>query len=60
MNDNQTNENSWTVEVQEDDNTKELYLELPSDLLTQMNWKEGDTLTWEELPDGKFSLRKEK
>ena len=53
-----TGEHSWTVQVQEDGKTKELYLELPPDALAQVGWDIGDTLIWEELDHGSWSLRK--
>jgi len=54
----QTGENSWTVQVQEDGKTKELYLELPPEALAQVGWDIGDTLIWEELDNGNWSLKK--
>lgn len=40
------NEKSWTVTLEEDKETNELILPFPEDLLTEMNWKEGDVLVW--------------
>jgi hypothetical protein len=40
------NEKSWTVVLEEDKETNELILPFPEDLLTEMNWKEGDVLDW--------------
>jgi len=53
-----TGEHSWTVQVQEDGKTKELYLELPPEALAQVGWDIGDTVLWEELDNGNWSLRK--
>jgi hypothetical protein len=53
-----TGEHSWTVQVQEDGKTKELYLELPPEALSQVGWDIGDTLIWEELDHGAWSIRK--
>ena len=53
-----TGEHSWTVQIQEDGKTKELYLELPPEALAQVGWDIGDTLLWEELDNGNWSLRK--
>jgi len=53
-----TGEHSWTVQVQEDGKTKELYLELPPEALAQVGWDIGDTLLWEELDNGNWSLKK--
>ena len=52
------NQNSWTVTVQENGKTKELYIEFPPDCLNQVGWDEGDTLLWEELPNGNWKLTK--
>ena len=50
--------NSWIVEVQENGKTKELFIEFPPDALNQVGWDEGDTLIWEELPDGNWQITK--
>ena len=50
--------NKWVVEVQQDGKTKELFIEFPEDALNQVGWDEGDTLLWEELPDGSWSVTK--
>lgn len=52
------NDKSWIVEVQENGKTKELFIEFPPGCLDQAGWDEGDTLLWEELPDGSWSIRK--
>ena len=54
----QTRQNSWTIQVQENGKTKELYIEFPTDALNQVGWDEGDTLIWEELDHGAWSLKK--
>lgn len=53
-----TGENSWIIEVQQDGKTKELFIEFPPGCLDQVGWDTGDTLIWEELPSGSFSLKK--
>ena len=58
MNYKKINQNSWTVTVQENGKTKELYIEFPPDCLNQVGWDEGDTLLWEELPNGNWKLTK--
>ena len=47
---------TWKTQVVADG--EELLLELPEDLLYEMNWSIGDTLVWEELEEGCWSLRK--
>jgi len=54
----QIGENSWIIQVQENNKTKELFIEIPPDALAQVGWDIGDTLTWEELPASGWSLRK--
>lgn len=53
-----TGNNNWIVTVQENGKTKELFIEFPQDALDQVGWDEGDTLLWEELPDGNWSISK--
>lgn len=54
----QTGPNKWTITVKEDGKTKELYIEFPPDALNQVGWDEGDTLIWEELDNGNWSIKK--
>lgn len=56
----QTGTNSWTIEVQENGKTKELFIEFPPDALDQVGWDVGDTLIWEELDHGAWSITKKK
>lgn len=51
-------DNEWLIEVQEDGETKEMYIQLPLESLTQMGWDEGDTVLWEELPSGAWQITK--
>lgn len=53
-----TGDNKWVIQVQQDGKTKELFLEFPPEALNQVGWDEGDTLLWEELPNGSWSLKK--
>jgi hypothetical protein len=48
---------TYTVKLEEDENG-DLILPLSPDILRQMGWDEGDTLLWEELPSGSWSLKK--
>ena len=47
-----------TVKVEEDPDTGDLVLPLPTELLNQMGWDFGDTLIWDDNQDGTFSLSK--
>ena len=51
-------QNTWWVTIQEDGKTKDLFLEFPPGSLDQVGWDIGDTLIWEELPLGGYSLKK--
>lgn len=54
----QSNENKWILEVQEDPETGDCILEFPPELLETAGWKEGDTLVWQEMDNGAWSLSK--
>jgi hypothetical protein len=48
----------YTLEVKEDPDTKDLFLELPPEILSVLKWKEGDTLVWTKNSDSSWSLSK--
>lgn len=50
--------NNWVVTVQENGKDKELYIELPPEMLNQVGWDDGDTLLWEEVTDGAWQITK--
>jgi hypothetical protein len=35
-----------TMEIKEDPQTGDLYLDIPKEMLEELDWKEGDTLEW--------------
>lgn len=49
---------SWTITLEEDPESGDLVLPFPPDFLDETGWKEGDTLIWDDLKDGSFTLRK--
>ncbi len=51
-------DNQWVITVQENNETKELFLQFPPDALDQVGWDEGDTIIWEELDHGGWSIKK--
>jgi uncharacterized membrane protein (UPF0127 family) len=51
-------DNRWIIEIKEDSKTKELYLEFPPGAIDQVGWDIGDTLEWEDLNNGSWSIRK--
>jgi hypothetical protein len=48
------------VTLIEDPDTKELILPFTPELLDQLGWKEGDTLSWQDNKDGSWTLTKKK
>ena len=48
----------WTVHLEEDPETGELIMPFPPDLLAQVGWDFGDELIWEDMQDGRWSLRR--
>lgn len=48
----------WTVKLETDPETGDLIMPLTPDMLSQMGWDIGDTLLWEEMDNGSWSLRK--
>ena len=51
--------NNWTVTLETDPETGDLIMPLTPDMLSQVGWDVGDTLIWEELHHGSWSLRKQ-
>jgi hypothetical protein len=49
----------WTVTAKEaDDDSGDIVLPLPQDMLDQVGWTEGDTLEWIDNKDGSWSIQK--
>lgn len=46
----------YTVPVKELENGDQ-FIELPDELINQLNWKEGDDIEWREIENG-FELKK--
>jgi hypothetical protein len=46
----------WTAILEEDGD--DLILPLPEELLNELDWNIGDTLTWTEHSEGSWSIRK--
>jgi hypothetical protein len=49
-------ESRWTAILEEDGD--DLILPLPEELLEELDWNVGDTLTWTEHEEGSWSIRK--
>lgn len=59
MVDTKSNDDGWTVKVEEDQ-FGDLFLPLPTDMLNRLDWKEGDMLEWIDRGDGTYALVKQK
>ena len=46
------------VELQQDLDTGQVVLPLSGKLISDLDWKEGDTLEWIDNGDGSFTIRK--
>jgi hypothetical protein len=44
--------------VQEDEETKELFIEIPEELLQKLDWSEGTTLVWTIQEDNQVFISK--
>lgn len=38
--------NMLSLEIKEDPQSGDLYIDLPKDMMEELDWKEGDTLEW--------------
>ena len=52
-----TSSKIWTVKIEEDQ-FGDLFLPLPTNMLEQLDWKEGDVLNWIDKGDGTYALVK--
>jgi hypothetical protein len=50
---------SWTLDVQEDPNTGDFFIQISDEMLKESGLKIGDHLHWIDNKDGSFSLVKE-
>lgn len=50
--------NKWILPVEVDTVNDDYYVTLPEDLLSQLNWKEGDMLNWIDRGEGTFEIKK--
>ena len=49
---------SYTIIVEKDPETGELVLPFTPEMLSQVGWDFGDTIVWEDLHNGSWSLTK--
>ena len=48
----------WTITVEEDPETGDLVLPFSDELMAELGWKIGDTVTWTDMKDGSWTLTK--
>jgi len=48
----------YTLEIQEDPETKDLIIEFPDSLMESAGWKVGDNIEWIDNKDGSWTLKK--
>lgn len=48
----------WTITLEEDPETGDLVMPFPPDMLAQVGWDFGDTLIWEDMGNGSWTLTK--
>ena len=49
---------SWTVIIEEDQETGDAILPFPQDMLDEVGWNPGDNLKWVDRGDGTWEIRK--
>lgn len=49
---------SYTIVIEQDPETGDLVLPFTPDMLAQVGWDFGDTIVWEDLHNGSWSLTK--
>ena len=47
----------FTTTVEEDENGEQ-FITFPDDVMSDLGWKEGDTIDWKDMGNGSFSLTK--
>jgi antitoxin component of MazEF toxin-antitoxin module len=45
-----------SIEIKEDDETKELYIEIPEEIINKLQWSEGTVLNWEVSEDDAITI----
>jgi len=48
-----------TLTIEEDNDTGDLYIAIPPDIIESLNWQENDVLLWTENPNGSFTIQKQ-
>lgn len=55
-----TKPTTWIVELEEDPETGDLVLPIPPELMKELGWDIGDTLTWDIDQEENMTLTKKK
>lgn len=45
-----------SIEIKQDDETKELYIEIPEEIINKLHWSEGTVLLWETNEDDTIKI----
>ena len=45
-----------SIEIKQDDETKELYIEIPEEIINKLQWSEGTVLNWEVNKDNTIAI----
>jgi len=45
-----------SIEIKQDDETKELYIEIPEEIFNKLQWSEGTVLLWETNEDDTIKI----
>lgn len=45
-----------SIEIKQDDETKELYIEIPEEIINKLQWSEGTVLLWETNEDDTIKI----
>ena len=48
----------YKLKVEQNESTGESFIQLPEELLEQVDWEEGDDVQWHDNGDGSFTLKK--
>ena len=52
--------NRWILDVKQDDESGDTFIELPDDLMTKAGWNVGDDIEWIDNKDGSWTMKRKK
>lgn len=50
--------NRWTLNVKQDDESGDTFIQLPDDLMIEAGWNLGDVIEWIDNKDGSWTMKK--